>query len=61
MMGIKKLIEKQFSTTFLSTIDKIIIMAIQIGTTIGTEIAANICITNKMKIGVATIKEDKSD
>jgi len=36
-------------------------MAIQIGTTIGTEIAANICITNKMKIGVATIKEDKSD
>jgi hypothetical protein len=36
-------------------------MAIRIDTTIGTEITAKIGISNKMKIGVATIKEDKSD
>lgn len=36
-------------------------MAIRIGTTIGTEITAKIGISNKMKIGVATIKEGKSN
>jgi hypothetical protein len=36
-------------------------MAIRIDTTIGTEITAKIGISNKIKIGMATIKEDKSD